>query len=114
MKRIKLLIKSPIAILILLIALFIPAFIDTISVGYYPMHDDLQPMMQLVMDKCFRDGQIPCRWSEDLGFGFGYPLFNFYPPLPYYIGQIFHWSGLSYLDTVKAVGILGFILTAWF
>jgi len=113
MKRIKLLIKSPIAILILLIALFIPAFIDTISVGYYPMHDDLQPMRQLVMDKCFRDGQIPCRWSEDLGFGFGYPLFNFYPPLPYYIGQVIHWIGFSFIDTVKVLVVLNFLTSGF-
>ncbi|TSC63858.1 MAG: Uncharacterized protein G01um101493_313 [Microgenomates group bacterium Gr01-1014_93] len=111
MKKFKSFIKSPIAIVLLMIALFIPAFMDTISVGYYPMHDDLQPMRQLIMDKCFRDGQIPCRWSEDLGFGFGYPLFNFYPPLPYYIGQIIHWIGFSFIDTVKVLVILNFLIS---
>ena len=111
MKRIELFIKSPIAMLILLIVLFIPAFADTISVGYYPMHDDLQPMRQLIMDKCFKDLQIPCRWSEDLGFGFGYPLFNFYPPLPYLFGQVIHWIGFSFVDTVKVLVVLNFLVS---
>jgi len=100
--------------LLILLLLILPAFAGLIQPGYFTMHDDLQGMRQLQMQKCLNDLQIPCRWVSDLGYGFGYPLFNYYPPLPYYIGQIFHWSGLSYLDTVKAVGILGFILTAWF
>ncbi|MGB6881820.1 MAG: hypothetical protein WBD86_00765, partial [Microgenomates group bacterium] len=50
--------------------------------GYFNMHDDLQMMRQLEMEKCFKDFQIPCRWVPDMGYGFGFPLFNFYPPLP--------------------------------
>lgn len=97
--------------IILLIILTIPAFKDTWKVGYFPMHDDLQMMRQLVIDKCFQDGQIPCRWSQDMGYGFGYPIFNFYPPLPYYIGQLFHWMGLAFNDTIKALVVLNFILS---
>src|SRR3972149_11191211 len=55
--------------------------------GYFNMHDDLQMMRQLEMEKCILDGQIPCRWVPDMGYGFGFPLFNFYPPLPYLVGQ---------------------------
>jgi len=64
------------------------------------------------MEKCFRDGQIPCRWVLDLGYGFGYPLFNFYPPLPYLVGLPFRFMGLAYIDAIKIVGILGFVLCA--
>lgn len=69
--------------------------------GYFKMHDDLQMMRQLEMEKCFSDFQIPCRWVPDMGYGFGFPLFNFYPPLPYLIGEIFRIIGLSYIVTVK-------------
>ncbi|KKU55455.1 hypothetical protein A3H89_01095 [Candidatus Amesbacteria bacterium RIFCSPLOWO2_02_FULL_48_11] len=99
---------------LLLCLILLPAVSWLVQPGYFTMHDDLQAMRQLQMDKCLKDGQIPCRWSQDLGFGFGYPLFNFYPPLPYLPGLIFIRLGLSYLDTVKAVGILGFGLTAFF
>ncbi len=97
--------------IILLFMLTIPAVKDSIAIGYFPMHDDLQAMRQLVIDKCFKDGQIPCRWSVDLGYGYGYPLFNFYPPLPYYFGQLIHTLGFSFLDTVKVLAILNFFVS---
>ncbi len=69
--------------------------------GYFNMHDDLQMMRQLQMEKCFKDGQIPCRWVPDMGYGYGFPLFNFYPPLPYLIGQGIRLIGFSFINTVK-------------
>lgn len=89
-----------------------PAIASIVQPGYFPMHDDLQAMRQLQMDKCLRDLQIPCRWVPDMGYGFGYPLFNYYPPLPYYVGEIIHLLGFSFLDTVKALFVLTFLLSA--
>lgn len=103
--------KTHLIPLLLLVLFTLPAIRDIVRVGFFPMHDDLQVTRQLVMDKCFADGQIPCRWSEDLGYGYGYPLFNYYPPLSYYFGQIFHWSGLSFTDTVKALAIANFLVS---
>lgn len=95
--------------LILLFFLTVPAFWDTLKPGYFPMHDDLQFARQVVMDKCFADRQIPCRWSKDLGYGYGYPLFNYYPPFPYYVGQVFRGVGLAYIDIVKIMVVLNFV-----
>ena len=75
------------------------------------MHDDLQIMRQLEMEKCFADRQIPCRWVQDMGYGFGFPLFNFYPPLPYLIGQGIRFLGFSFVDTVKITFALSFIVS---
>src|SRR3989344_7055835 len=80
---------------------------------YFIMHDDLQMMRQLTMEKCFRDGQIPCRWSPDMGYGFGYPLFNFYPPLPYLVGQIFRILGFAFMTTVKLTFAFSLILSGF-
>jgi hypothetical protein len=66
------------------------------------MHDDMQAMRLLQMDKCVKDGQIPCRWVPDMGYGYGYPQFNYYAPLPYYLMEVFHLVGLGFLDSVKA------------
>ena len=60
----------------------------------------------------FSDWQIPCRWVPDMGYSYGYPLFNFYPPLPYYIGQVVHWFGFSFTETVKVLGIMVFAVSA--
>ncbi len=86
----------------LLLILTIPTFSSLIRPGYFPMHDDMQAMRLLQMDKCIKDWQIPCRWVPDMGFGYGYPQFNYYAPLPYYIMEVFHLAGLGFLDSVKA------------
>lgn len=79
--------------------------------GYFNMHDDLQLMRQLEMEKCFYDGQIPCRWVPDMGYGFGFPLFNFYPPLPYLVGQVFRTVGFTFIDTIKVVFLMSFLVS---
>ncbi len=77
------------------------------------MHDDMQPIRVLQMDKCFRDGQIPCRWVPDLGYGYGYPLFIYYSPLAYYVMEFFHLLGFSILASIKIEIILTFIASAF-
>jgi len=79
--------------------------------GYFNMHDDLQMMRQLEMEKCFLDGQIPCRWVPDMGYGFGFPLFNFYPPLPYLIGEAFRVMGGLFTTSAKLTFALSFIVS---
>lgn len=98
--------------LILLLLLILPAIAWLVQPGFFPMHDDLQAMRQLQMDKCFKDLQIPCRWISDMGYGYGYPLFNYYPPLPYYLGQPLRWLGFQFVDIVKIIGIIGFVASA--
>lgn len=89
--------KSPILILFLLSLLIIW---PTLMPGYFSHHDDLQVMRIFEMRKCFQDLQIPCRWVPDMGYGNGFPLFNFYSPLPYYIGAIFSYI-LGYVEAAK-------------
>jgi hypothetical protein len=73
--------------------------------GYFSHHDNLQTMRILEMRKCFSDWQIPCRWVPDMGYGNGFPLFNFYSVLPYYIGGL-----ISYVTSyIIAAKILFFI-----
>lgn len=99
---------------IILFIAIVPAFFALLKPGYYNMHDDMQIIRQLELEKCLKDGQIPCRWSPDLGYEYGYPLFNFYPPMPYIVGQVFRTLGLSFVNTVKATAVVQFILAAAF
>lgn len=96
-------------VLIGFVLLFISSltFYRMLRPGFYPMHDDMQAMRLHQMHQCFIDGQIPCRWVPDMGFGYGYPQFNYYAPLPYYVMEFFHLLGFSILSSVK----LGFILS---
>lgn len=65
------------------------------------MHDYTHDARLYEMDKALKDGQFPVRWSKDLGWGYGMPLFNFYAPLPYYFSEIFHLLGFSFLNSIK-------------
>lgn len=98
---------------VFLIILFtIPAFYKLIRPGYFPMQDDLQAFRTYEMQKCIPDLQIPCRWVPDAGYQYGYPQFNYYPPLPYYVGVGLHYLGFQYIDAVKILFIAGYILSA--
>lgn len=97
------LIKNWQIILVVVLGLFVawPLFVP----GYFSHHDDLQIMRIFEMRRCFSDMQIPCRWVPDMGFGNGFPLFNFYGPLPYYLGALISFFG-SYIFSAKALFFL--------
>ena len=78
------------------------------------MYDDMQVIRLQQMDMCIKDGQIPCRWVPDLGYGYGYPLFQYYAPLPYYTMEAFHLVGFSHIDSVKIGFGLSVFLSATF
>ncbi|MFZ2153349.1 MAG: hypothetical protein WAV41_04880 [Microgenomates group bacterium] len=99
--------------LIILLILIIPSIFFFLKPGlYWNMHDDMQLIRQLELEKCLNDGQIPCRWTPDLGYGYGYPLFNFYPPLPYAVGTLFRATGFTFITTIKLTAALQFIFAA--
>ncbi|MBI5449530.1 hypothetical protein HY948_04425 [Candidatus Gottesmanbacteria bacterium] len=79
--------------------------------GIFPMHDDTQVGRVIVMGKALRNGQFPVRWVSDLGYGYGYPLFNYYGPLPYYVGGFLYALGVPPLESIKAMMGIGFILS---
>lgn len=106
--------KKKIFWFILVFLITIPAFVSLFKPGYYNMHDDMQMIRQLEMEKCLKDGQIPCRWVPDLGYLYGYPLFNFYPPMPYFVGQLFRFIGLSFVWSVKMTAVVQIILSGMF
>lgn len=100
--------------LIIVIFLSFWAIKPLLSPGFFPIHDDEQIARLYELTLAVNNGQIPPRWVPDLGFGYGFPLFNFYPPLVYYFGYLFHSVGFSFIDSTKIVIGLGFILSAFF
>jgi hypothetical protein len=96
---------------IFLLILLIPSVYSLLQPGYFSMHDDLQAFRLFEIDKCFKDGQIPCRWVPDGGFGYGYPLMEFYPPMPYYPMEVMVMFGLGFFWPVKIMFILAFVLS---
>src|SRR3990172_1951592 len=77
--------------------------------SYFTHHDDVQVIRIYEMGKCFKDFQIPCRWVPDLGGLYGYPIFNYYAPLPYYFGELVYLLTGRLLFAVKAMFTLSFV-----
>lgn len=98
---------------ILLIIVVVPSIYYLLTPGYFPMHDDIQAFRLLELDKCIQDGQIPCRWIPDMGFGYGYPQFNYYGPFPYYLMEIVHLLGFGFLNSVKIGFALSVVVSAF-
>lgn len=105
--------KHPLLTDCLLVSLLtIPAFISILNFGYFSMHDDQHIVRLFLFDKALKDGVLFPRWVDGLGFGFGYPLFNFYPPLIYIVAEAFHLIGFSLIWSIKMMIIVGFISAA--
>lgn len=98
--------------IVLLFIITIPAFLSLLNNSYFSMHDDQHVARLFLLDAGIRQGSFYPRWVDMLGFGFGYPLFNFYPPLTYYIAETFHLIGFSLVWSIKLTFITGFVLTA--
>ncbi len=99
---------------LLILGLSIPAVWALFVHGYYGASDDLHIGWLYEMDRLINFGKFPPRFVPDLSFGFGYPLFDFVFPLPFYIGEIFHKLGLSFVDSVKAVFFLSVPVSMYF
>jgi hypothetical protein len=104
--------KYPIIEFLAVVIITIPAFLSLLNNQYFSMHDDQQVARLFLLDKGIHQGYLFPRWVDTLGFGYGYPLFNFYPPLVYYVGEIFHLFGASFIWSIKLVFISGFVLAA--
>lgn len=98
-------------ILILVFSFF--AFKPLLVNGFFPIHDDTQVARTYEMTKALRDGMFPVRWSKDLGYGFGYPIFNFYDPLPYYVSGSISLLGFDALLATKLMVIFAIILSGF-
>ncbi len=94
---------------VIILILLIPSFSRLIHKGFFPTQDFIYVARIYEMDKALGDGQFPVRWAPDLRYG--EPLFNFYAPLPYYVGSLVHAFNISFLDTAKVLYALGFIFS---
>ena len=81
--------------------------------GLFPMHDDTQVARVFSMKASLADGMFPVRWVEELGYGYGYPIFNFYAPLAYYLGGVIDLVINDSLAATKIMLGLGILISGW-
>lgn len=85
----------------------LPLFND----GFFAIHDNTQVERVFQMTKSLSDGQFPVRWVDDLGYGYGYPIFNFYAPFPYYLAGFINLVLSNSLLATKIMFLLGILFS---
>ncbi|MGD8397490.1 MAG: hypothetical protein PVG11_01400, partial [Anaerolineae bacterium] len=108
---------DPYPVLIILLSLF--AIAPMMQAGYqWDAHDARHSVYFLFeFDRGIQDGILYPRWQPDFAFGYGYPFFNIYGPLAFYVGELFHLLGLGFAGAVKvvfALSIAGSGLTMYY
>lgn len=96
-----------------LLALSLTAIQPFLS-GRWPWRGDglLHFYRLLELDRAVAQGVWYPRWLPDLGFGFGFPLFNYYAPLSYYLMLPGRWVGFSAESTLLLAYALALLSTA--
>jgi len=85
-----------------------PGIINTRGGGDSPF------LIQRTMDLAenFRHGIFPPRWMSHAAYDLGYPFFNHYAALPYYLSAGLTAAGTNALTAIQATQTLGFLLAA--
>lgn len=98
--------KGLLIVLLVSVLTLLPLF----GSAFFSVHDATQPERVYEMAQALKDGQFPVRIVKDLGYGYGYPIFNFYAPLPYYFGGVVHALGVDLLLSTKMMFGAGILL----
>jgi len=91
--------------------LSIPAVFPLLKGGYLISHDGLFHLYRLAgLDRALHQGIIYPRWFPEFAYGYGHPVLNYYSPLAYYVGEIFHLLGAGYILSTRLAFLAGFLL----
>jgi hypothetical protein len=62
------------------------------------------------LDQAWQSRQFFPRLGMELNFGYGGPLFQYYPPLASYLTMVLHWLGLGWAEATKAAFTVALLL----
>lgn len=98
-------------------------WIFLITVSLLPLSELLKPGLPITHDgidhvarianfyQNLAEGNLIPRWAGNLNWGYGHPVLMFLYPLPSYLASLFHFLGASFIDSVKLVFAVSFILS---
>lgn len=97
---------------LLIIALTLPALQPLWQTGLQQTDDGMHHLSRLFgLDQAIRAGHPGTRWLADEGFGYGFPVLNFYAPLTYYVGLLWHWLGMGFVTSLEWSLAAGLVLS---
>lgn len=96
----------------LIFLLATPALTPLLGSNLMRSFDGLLHLHRLIqLDRLIKEGVLFSRWAPDLVFGYGYPLFNFYSPLSYYLPVTLHLFGIPLIRAFNLSMALGVLLS---
>ncbi len=98
---------------LLIVLLTLPAFQPLWQPGLQQTDDGLHHLFRFFsLDQAIRAGHPGARWFSEEGFGYGFPVLNFYAPLTYYVGLVWHWLGSGLATSLEWTFATGLVLSA--
>jgi hypothetical protein len=101
----------------ILVAITLATSYALLHPGFFFAHDYVHAARISELLRATQGGHFPVRWTKNFGYGYGMPLFEFYAPLPYYVGAVFYWLGTGIIPAIKLLFFLssfGAILGAYY
>lgn len=102
--------KKPLFTALIIILITLPTILPFFNRRFFYTQDYIFIARLQQMSTALSSGQFPVRWTPDLRYG--EPIFNFYAPLPYYLGAIIHFFGFNFIWTAKILFILSALFSA--
>lgn len=97
-----------------IVLLALPACIPLFSNQVLDGHDAFEYFPRLTeFHENISNGILLPRWAPDLVHGNGEPFFLFNPPLIYYLGELWHWLGFSFVASMNLTCIVVVLGSAW-
>ena len=97
---------------LLILGLF-PVIGFLFSPGFFASSDGMIHLYRVFeLDRALHAGILFPRWFPLSGYGYGLPVLNYYPPLMYYVAEVFHLLGAEFIESIKLTIALGFIVAA--
>lgn len=104
--------KGRVNYLVLLLLLSLLPLISIARPGSYESGDlSINIYKTMALYTSLQDSVFPANWAGVLNATYGYPLFNFTYPLPYYSAAFFHFLGFSFLDSMKLFIVTTFVVS---
>jgi len=104
-------IKNLLPFFLLILGCLFWAMKSLLGIDYFASHDSAFHLIRLFeLNKSIKNFEIPVRWAPGLAHGLGVPIFNYFYPLSYYLGEIIHLLGGSFAFSIRAIFIGGYFL----
>lgn len=102
--------KRNISLLALLTLISLLPLISILRKGTYESGDlNIHVGFAMSFFESLKEGNLIPRWSSQIIYGYGYPLFLFVYPLPYYLASLFHAIGFTFINSFKIILAFSFI-----